>query len=293
MARVLVTGASGFIGSRVACALRAKGHTVFGLIRSEAKAHALSLEEIHPVIGDSKNTSAWIDIARKCNVFIHCAVVKPNFNEVDNAFVDSLLNHAQERSDKPMFIYTSGVIVLKETTEIADETFPIRPFGSMTARPANENKILTSPKVHGVVIRPGFVFGKGSKFFESYFAQAAKGQISVYGNRIAKVHIDDLVSAYVAVVENPPKNVSGEIFHIVDSNSETNQEIAKAFAVASGNSNVAIVDNPTPTWPNLPPTILVSNKKAMQYLSWRPKHNSIVDEAVVVFQAWKAAQPKQ
>jgi len=286
--RVLVTGATGYLGFKVASALRSKGFTVYGVVRSEAKSRILSQEEINPVIGDSNNLGAVLEVAKKCNVFIHCAVDKPNFNAVDNAFVDSLLSLAQTRNDKPLFIYTSGVIVLQETPEEADETFPIRPFGSMTARPTNEEKILKSDKANGVVIRPGFVYGKGGKFFESYFEQAAKGSISVYGHRLPKVHIDDLAEAYVSVVQSVPKTIGGEIFHIVDGYSETNKEIAKAFANAAGSSEVSIVETSTPTWPGLPATILVSNLKAKKFLGWYPRHKSIVDEAVSVFLAWKA-----
>ena len=43
--RVLITGATGYVGHGVAKAFRAKGHTVYGLVRSEEDAHLLSLEK--------------------------------------------------------------------------------------------------------------------------------------------------------------------------------------------------------------------------------------------------------
>jgi uncharacterized protein YbjT (DUF2867 family) len=49
--KVLVTGASGYIGGSVAEKVRDLGHQVLGLTRSEEKARQLQARGISPVIG--------------------------------------------------------------------------------------------------------------------------------------------------------------------------------------------------------------------------------------------------
>jgi len=62
MTRVLVIGATGFIGFALSTALRRNGHTVYGLARSQSKATLLSQSEIIPIIGDTSDPSTWLHI---------------------------------------------------------------------------------------------------------------------------------------------------------------------------------------------------------------------------------------
>jgi uncharacterized protein YbjT (DUF2867 family) len=50
--KVLVTGATGYIGAVAADALAAKGHDVLGLARSARSVNALRERGIEPVMGD-------------------------------------------------------------------------------------------------------------------------------------------------------------------------------------------------------------------------------------------------
>src|SRR5258706_13612033 len=114
--RIFITGATGYIGFRAATALRRAGHDVFGLCRSEAKAHRLAKEEIHPVVGDIVKPETYGSIASACTVLVHAAfdaeggVVGP-----DKAVVDAFEFAALARARTKTVIFTSGDWVLGDT----------------------------------------------------------------------------------------------------------------------------------------------------------------------------------
>src|SRR2546426_10661112 len=64
--QVLVTGATGYVGSSVATAFRRAGHHVWGLTRSQAKARRLAQQEIEPGVGDLADPKAYADVAGEC-----------------------------------------------------------------------------------------------------------------------------------------------------------------------------------------------------------------------------------
>ena len=59
--RIFLTGASGFIGSRILPALQASGHQVIGLARSESTAQALKAAgaEVHRHAGCPGVAAGW------------------------------------------------------------------------------------------------------------------------------------------------------------------------------------------------------------------------------------------
>ena len=70
--RVLVTGASGLVGSSVVPALVAAGHTVIALSRSEESARGIvGASEI--IIGSTTDTQILHDAATKVDAVIHLA----------------------------------------------------------------------------------------------------------------------------------------------------------------------------------------------------------------------------
>ncbi len=128
--KILVTGATGFIGFNVACALRRAGHEVCGLARSEQKARLLLQQEIVPVIGTLQDSAAWRERAAECSVLIHAAAdfKADDPSLLDRQTVEALLASAMAGARPKMVIYTSGAWVYGNTgARPVDETTPLRP----------------------------------------------------------------------------------------------------------------------------------------------------------------------
>ena len=73
MPRVLLFGATGYLGSAIARSLIASGnHTVYGLSRSSGKASALAAQEIVPVVcpDPANDPEPYLDAIRKYKIDI-------------------------------------------------------------------------------------------------------------------------------------------------------------------------------------------------------------------------------
>ena len=136
--RIFVTGASGYIGHAVAKAFRAKGHSVFGLVRADDQARQLMLEEITPVMGDLEQPHSYQGVLKNVEVAVHCAFDYSSEKGVerDAATIDAILQIFSKSPLPRTFIYTSGVWVYgSRGYELVDESMPLKPLDVVKWRP--------------------------------------------------------------------------------------------------------------------------------------------------------------
>ena len=103
--KVFLTGATGYIGSAVTERLRAAGHEVSALARSDASAGKLAATGIRAVRGDFSDPRSITAAAREADGVISLATTYDP--SIDGPAIDSILD-ALSGSNKP-FIYTSGI----------------------------------------------------------------------------------------------------------------------------------------------------------------------------------------
>lgn len=290
--KVFVTGATGLIGNAVARALRRAGHTVYGLVRTEEKAKKLREHEIIPVLGDLLSIGSFTDILASCGAIIHTAFDYTTFPASDLAVVDTVLNKVKYSStQRPVFIYTSGVLIVPDRIAhpayADDYTTPNNPL--LSGRIETEKLVIASSAVHGVVLRPGFVYGNGSSYLNNLFDQVAKNteiKVPAAIHTYPLVHVEDLAEAYVKAAENPNAS-SGHIFNIGDDNRTNQLEIAKAVAKAAGFTGPVVADD-TNLWPPANKTCYVDWRKAARILNWYPRHIPPQDEMGLYYEVYKA-----
>ncbi|MFH7029873.1 MAG: NAD-dependent epimerase/dehydratase family protein [Heteroscytonema crispum UTEX LB 1556] len=207
--KVFLTSATGYIGSAVADALKAAGHQVIGLARSDEAQGRLEARGIGAFRGDLNNASRVAEAAREADAVIHTASTNDaNMASADRNAVEAILG-ALEGTNKP-FIYTSGIWVIGDTSEIADETSSINPTPLIAFRPAVEEIVLAASYrgVRTVVLPNGMVYGRGGGVFTSWVQSAKqKGAAEVVGtgeNYWAVIHVDDLADLYILALEKAP-----------------------------------------------------------------------------------------
>lgn len=277
---VLITSATGYIGSAVTRALQSHGHQVVGIARSAASAKKLELVGVHPHRGDLNDVNSQYKPAQQADAVIHTAAT----NDFDMAMVDQLavkaLLAALARSQKP-FVYTSGIWVMGNTGELlADETLAVNPPQIVAWRPAIEDLVLAAAAngVRSVVIRPALVYGHGGGLLamltKAGFDQRAVPVIDMGNNFWSLVHVDDLATLYVKAVEQAP---AGTLLIGASGESVPFQKLALAAADVAGvgvKLQHITLETAHQIWGDLADAMVlnqrVSGDRAKRLLNWTP-----------------------
>lgn len=193
--RIFLTGGTGYIGSAIAEALRARGHDVAALVRAEADAGRL--REIGAVIvaGDIDSLPSMTETLAQYDTIVHAAQSNERTAELAHKALDVFT------SLKAHVVSTSGVWILGNTTN-ANERSPVNPLELVTWRVETEARALAAG---GCVIRPGCVYGGGQSLLRDWFTAVEQNRpIQIVGdgrNRWAMVDRQELAKLYVRAVE--------------------------------------------------------------------------------------------
>ena len=199
---IFVTGATGYLGSAVARAAQAAGHTVLALARDERAREAVEREGWRAAMGDLRDSEGLALQAAAADAVVHAA----NAGGGDAARLDESATRAMvgalAGSGKP-FVYTSGVWVIGPTgPEPATEDTPARPLALVAWRAALEEWLRAAAHggVRTVVLRPGVAYGGGG----GIPAALGRGELPLVGDGEQVwplVHRDDLAALYLAALE--------------------------------------------------------------------------------------------
>jgi nucleoside-diphosphate-sugar epimerase len=298
--KVLVLGATGYIGSCVASAFRRAGYDVWGLTRSPEKAPKLAIEEIHPIVGDMQLPESYRSIAEESDVLVQAAMDSQHEAEkVDRQVAGDLLRISTSSSRPITIIYTGGSWDYgSRPGGPVNETTPPRPLQAAAWRPEVEAKLLDHTGARVVIIRPGNAYGHVGGMTPLWFTQAAGSPVlQIVGdgsNHWPMVHVDDLAEGYVLAAEN---GISGEIFNLSDGTSATVREIVAAIGQAAGfNGRVEYleIDQAVRQMGAFAEAfaldLQLDSSKAERLLDWRSRKPGFVAEAHTYFHAWSAAQ---
>jgi nucleoside-diphosphate-sugar epimerase len=225
---VLVTGATGFIGTRLVEKLVQKQVNVTSLIRKGKKAHPNSKS----IISDLTDPDLDIPI-ESTDCVIHLASHTPLeknkkiLEKVNLGGTKNLFNQIKDKTNS--IIYVSGLGVYGEPGErIVDEKFPYCPTTDFVKIRLEAQKFLEKNcKELGVnlsVIHFGDVYGTGGWFYEFMIKRLLKNTFRLPKNGEyfkGFVHVDDAVGSLMAILEGNSKN---ETFIVSDSTPTTFRE---------------------------------------------------------------------
>ena len=220
--KILVTGASGFIGYRLATKLAEKGHSVIGLVNK----NKIQNSTIKTISADLTNDNFSLP-NEKFDVIFHLAAATPmekNKKILKNVNFQGSANLFNQIKDKTDFlVYVSGLGVFGDPGEtIIDENSPLKPHTNYTKIRLEAQQYLETKckenSIHFSVAYLGEVYGDGGWYTTQIVNRLKKGSF-----RMPKsgeyyrclVHVDDVVDSLIAISE---KKVFDDSFIITDSN---------------------------------------------------------------------------
>jgi len=296
--KILILGASGFIGLPVAQAFVRAGHEVYGQTRSEKKAKQFIAEEIIPIIGEVDNPAGWVDIVKNLDAVLECVGGSADIKGVSEVVLQAVSKAAKELrpqgSPKLTYIYTSGGWVHGDNrNEFVTDTTPIRLPNELVAwRPAREQEVINDVNLNGIVIRPCLLYGRSGSLLARFFQSASEGDVwypGQPGGRFAVIHTDDLADLYVKAVEKAAICRS-LIFDAASDQTESVDDVLAALVKVSGAQKPYEYRKPTNAFEvALGTTVLVRPYLAKTLLGWQPKKPGLVDGLPIYYAAWKAA----
>jgi len=227
--RVLVTGATGFIGSHLALRLFAQGASVRGLTRSAAKGTWLFARGIEIVEGDLTDADSLRRAARGCDLVFNLAAWtgRPDgYEAVHRVVVEGThtLVEAAIGAGVQRLVHTSSIAVYGGHAAAScgsiDETWPLRATDVYGATKAESEAVVLgrSDRIESCVIRPAQIYGpRGHTWTVLLFDAVKRGLPVLVGGGLGTFHpcyIDNLIDGYVLAAARP--EAVGEAFTLVD-----------------------------------------------------------------------------
>ena len=233
--KILVTGATGFIGSRLVEKLIEKKFNVTSFVRDKNNVNPNS----NFVVGDL--TDKELDFAENFDTVFHLASHTPlekNKTILEKVNLDGTKNFFNAIKNKTKsIVYISGLGVYGETGEnIVDESFSYNPNTNFVKIRVKAQKFLEENcKENGIdftVVHFGDVYGSKGWFYEALVSRLLK-KLSTFkmpkgGNyNKAFVHVDDAVGSLIAILEKKSFN---EKYIVADSTVATFKEFVDLTA---------------------------------------------------------------
>ncbi|KAI1398901.1 putative NAD dependent epimerase/dehydratase [Hypoxylon fuscum] len=292
---IFMTGAHGYVGSRITENAIAEGYAVVGLSRTEASDEKLKNIGASSVRGDLYSYDVLKAESAKADVVIHLAdALAQNFDkpysvvvDIDNKVVDAITDGL--KGSNKTFIVTSGSLVTGADPKHGetDETSPLweEPLNDRIGCETHALK-QASKGIRIIALRLApYVYGRGGsgvRLFMGFGAQAGElAYIDDGSVQTTTVHVDDAARLYLLAIK---KGKSGEAYNATTETDVTAKQLYEAMGKVAGLPvrSQSLADAKSKMGEFLARFVSTenraSNAKAKKELGWQPKEKGIIDD---------------
>lgn len=244
--KILVTGGSGFIGTRLVQRLLTEGHKVIIFDKAPSKRFPNLV-----ILDDVRNKSALLEATKDTDVIYHLAAehrddVKPIslYYDVNVGGAKNLVEVAEENGVNQL-IFTSTVALYGLSKGCSQETDTPDPFNDYGKSKYQAEKIFEQwvnqdEKRSLTIVRPVVIFGEDNKGnVYNLLSQIARGRFLMVGkgqNKKSMGYVENLVAFLVSLI-NYRKGIS--LFNYADKPDLTTQELV-SIAKTTLNKSAAV-----------------------------------------------------
>ncbi|MGZ4918280.1 MAG: NAD-dependent epimerase/dehydratase family protein [Halobacteriota archaeon] len=243
---VLVTGATGLLGSHLITELLLRHEQIRALVLPSENAEKLTRQGVEVVRGDITDASTLAPAVTDTDIVFHLAgmmgVYRPlaDYRLVNVAGSENLYEAALAAGVR-RFIHTSSHTVyglghgrfLTEEDVLRPDPDPYS-ISKAEGDRLMRRLMLTSHEMETVIIRPGTFFGPGDRLHFGRMAQKVKdGKGVIIGrgdNALPFCYVTDVVQGFLLAADH--SNAPGEVFNISNDHPLTQQEMYNAIADA-------------------------------------------------------------
>ncbi len=284
--KVVLTGATGFIGSHVLTDLYKHGHDVTALVRNDDQAEIVGARGATPIVVDLYDRPAVGSVFGDADAAIHTASPGDATSaDLDSAVVDAAID-AFAGTGKP-YIEISGVWVYGANTSITEDS-PFQAPALVAWKEPIERRVLGVKDMRGVVVVSGVAYGDGGGGVPGLLLGSprdAQGNLIMLGTgqqHWPTVHVADIADFFRRVLEH---DAARGYYVIGNGLNPTVAELTEAAAVAVGAPG-AVPGSDEEARKRLGDyfaEVLLLDQgtiaaKARTELDWSPSHPGLVDE---------------
>ncbi len=250
-AKILLTGATGFIGNHLLKGLLKDDQRARILVRRTPSAEIVNNSQVETFLGDLGNAEDVDRAMQGIEKVYHLGATVEGWAEEFQCgtivgtqnIVDSCLKHGVEK-----LIYMSSLSVIDAASAARNgkpvkEDFPFEPHpdrrGLYTQTKLDAEHMVTeavkSSGLRAVILRPGEVMGPDKLFLSGAVGREAAGRVIVLGGGksvVPLIWVEDLVDAILAAAKSDV--CDGAAFTLVDPEEVTQDELARHYLQARG-----------------------------------------------------------
>ncbi len=299
---VLVTGITGFIGSRLATRLVEQGDDVYGLVRHSSERELKRIEKIVPKVhlieGDLVRFHSVLSAVETSDpsIVFHLGALTPvrlsfddpypyigiNFDGTVN-LVHSIIR--QSPNTRLIAASTAEVYGWQPSDRPILESALLNPASPYAvSKAAADQYIQMANRIYhlrGTVMRPINSYGRvwESGFYTEYLiSKMLRGETCYIGAPDSirdYMFAEDHVDAYLDVAKS--EKAIGEVYNVSPGNPVTNAELAKKLSGLTGFKGKLVFGSYPPGYPQRPQSqdpayLVLDNARISKEVGWRPRH---------------------
>lgn len=199
---ILLTGATGYIGSAVLTSLLDAGHAVTAIVRSADAAASVTSQGATAIVGDVTDVDWFTSQLRAVDAAIHAAAPAEGAEQFDRAVATAVVA-AFGGTTKP-YIHTGGIWAYGNNDSITEQSPRNAP--ALVAWRAAVEALLLESDVSATVLEPAVVYGRGGGLVTVIAdgPRTESGALTLIGDGTqhwSSVHVDDVAALYRLVIE--------------------------------------------------------------------------------------------